>query len=294
MTRPRTYATRPGDPGRKRKPEVVIAVVVLLVVAACLGAVAAFGDQSGADSLKPSEGSAVAAVASASPSPEAGGWATTADVESSPSTVPSPAGDPSPSSTAAAAARSDASGASDEGSGNSGSSGATNSESGGDSGVSSGGSSSGSSGDSSSGSSGGSSGGSGNTKPKPSKSPKPAALTCTLNIDAQTAGLGPVMHTRTVTFKKGETVFDVLQRECKAAGIPMEFEYTPMYESAYIEGIDNLYEFDRGELSGWMYSVNGWFPNYGCSKYKLKDGDEIRWRYTCDLGKDIGGSNVLD
>ena len=58
------------------------------------------------------------------------------------------------------------------------------------------------------------------------------------------------------------------------------------------QGIHNLYEFDCGELSGWMYNVNGWFPNYGCSRYALQDGDVIRWRYTCDLGADVGGSMV--
>lgn len=30
------------------------------------------------------------------------------------------------------------------------------------------------------------------------------------------------------------------------------------------------------------------FPNYGCSKYEVSDGDVIEWRYTCDLGKDVG------
>ena len=50
----------------------------------------------------------------------------------------------------------------------------------------------------------------------------------------------------------------------------------------YIEGINNLYEFDCGEQSGWMYSVNGWFPNYGCSRYQLKDGDVVggHWNQT--------------
>ena len=51
----------------------------------------------------------------------------------------------------------------------------------------------------------------------------------------------------------------------------------------------NLYEFDVGNKSGWMYKVNGWFPNYGCSRYQLKDGDVIEWVYTCDLGDDVGG-----
>ena len=90
-------------------------------------------------------------------------------------------------------------------------------------------------------------------------------------------------------FKEGESVFDVLKRETKDNKIHMEFVDTPMYNSAYIEGINNLYEFDCGNLSGWMYKVNDWFPNYGCSRYQLKDGDVVEWVYTCDLGRDVGG-----
>ena len=63
---------------------------------------------------------------------------------------------------------------------------------------------------------------------------------------------------------------------------------TPAYKSVYIEGINNLYEFDCGKLSGWMFSVNGEFPNYGSSTYKLQDGDQVSWIYTCDLGADVG------
>jgi len=100
---------------------------------------------------------------------------------------------------------------------------------------------------------------------------------------------GEILPAKTVSFTEGETVFDVLKRETKAAGIQMEFTSNPMYNSAYIEGINNLYEFDCGELSGWMYKVNGWFPNYGCSQYTLKQGDVIEWVYTCDLGNDVGG-----
>jgi len=102
---------------------------------------------------------------------------------------------------------------------------------------------------------------------------------------------GIILATSTVEFKKGETVFDVLKRACSYAGIPLEYSYTPIYESYYIEGINNLYEFDCGEQSGWMYKVNGWFPNYGCSSYTLKNGDNIVWDYTCEgLGADVGGS----
>ena len=91
-----------------------------------------------------------------------------------------------------------------------------------------------------------------------------------------------------VTFYEGESVFDVLQRETQDASIHMEFEWTPLYDSSYVSGIGNLYEFDCGELSGWTYSVNGWFPNYGASRYIVSQGDKIEWHYTCDLGKDVG------
>lgn len=99
-----------------------------------------------------------------------------------------------------------------------------------------------------------------------------------------------ILDTTTVTFSEGESVFDVLQRTCRERGIHMESSWTPIYNSAYVEGIANLYEFDVGSQSGWMYKVNGWFPNYGCSRYALQQGDEICWMYTCvGLGEDIGG-----
>ena len=104
---------------------------------------------------------------------------------------------------------------------------------------------------------------------------------------------GWILEPVEVVFFAGENVFQVLKRTCKQNGIHMEFMNTPIYNSAYIEGINNLYEFDVGELSGWMYSVNDWFPNYGCSRYALKDGDVVEWRYTCDLGFDVGGGYAL-
>ena len=100
---------------------------------------------------------------------------------------------------------------------------------------------------------------------------------------------GVILPETEATFYEDESVFDLLQRVCRKNDIPMESSWSPMYNSAYIEGIAQLYEFDCGELSGWMYSVNGTYPNYGCSKYTLQDGDVVRWVYTCDLGEDVGG-----
>lgn len=93
-------------------------------------------------------------------------------------------------------------------------------------------------------------------------------------------------------FSRGESAFDLLKRVCREQGIHLEYSDTPVYDSAYIEGIGNIYEYDAGALSGWMYKVNGNFPNYGCSSCLLADGDEVCWVYTCELGADIGGRNA--
>ena len=134
--------------------------------------------------------------------------------------------------------------------------------------------------------------------------------TCTISIDCKTIldnldklrssktdyvpADGWILYKSTVEFDDGDTVFDILKRVTKAAGIQMESKWTPMYNSYYIEGINQLYEFDCGDQSGWMYSVNGWYPNYGCSSYEVKDGDKIEWRYTCSLGSDVGDKYMGD
>lgn len=137
--------------------------------------------------------------------------------------------------------------------------------------------------------------------------PEPAGAVCTISISCATilenmelcdpakTGLVPedgwILEPVTVEISEGESVFDVLLRVCKERRIHLEFVDTTMYDTAYIEGIANLYEFDVGALSGWRYSVNGWFPNYGSSLYQVQSGDVIEWVYTCDLGGDVGASD---
>ena len=50
----------------------------------------------------------------------------------------------------------------------------------------------------------------------------------------------------------------------------------------YVEGINGLFEFDKGDTSGWMYSVNGVNPNKSCDKYKIKKGDQVVWYYVTE------------
>ena len=140
------------------------------------------------------------------------------------------------------------------------------------------------------------------TTPKPDKPIKKYDNTCTFVIECKTIldnkdklkkGLekyvpdDAVIFSKTVGFDSGESVYDILRRICDENSIQMEASYTPAFSSYYIEGINNLYEFDCGQGSGWMYSVNGVFPNYGCSSYKPANNDEIAFRYTCELGYDL-------
>lgn len=98
---------------------------------------------------------------------------------------------------------------------------------------------------------------------------------------------GVMLATTEVEPQEGETVFSLLQRVTRENGIPMEANFTPGTGSAYVEGIGNLYEFDCGQRSGWLYFVNGISPGYSCSEYTLKPGDRVEWIYTCDLGQDV-------
>jgi len=120
-------------------------------------------------------------------------------------------------------------------------------------------------------------------------------LSCLDELSPSVAALVPesgwLLPPTEVTVTAGESVFDVLLRLTREQGVHMEYSDTPLYNSAYIEGIGNLYEMDAGGDSGWMYRVNGWFPNYGCSRYTLESGDTVEWLYTRNLGVDIGGSN---
>ena len=99
---------------------------------------------------------------------------------------------------------------------------------------------------------------------------------------------GVILKKTKVPFTEGETVYDILKRTCKKAGIQLEVSYSGGYGSYYVEGIGHLYEFDCGRESGWVYRVNGKQPNYGCSSCVVQKGDNIVWSYTCSgMGKDV-------
>lgn len=101
---------------------------------------------------------------------------------------------------------------------------------------------------------------------------------------------GVILAETEYVLREGDTVYGLLDRAARYNRIQLEYKGTDKspFGSVYIEGIHYLYEYSCGPLSGWVYKVNGVFPNCGCSEYELQDGDVVEWVYTCDLGRDVG------
>lgn len=109
--------------------------------------------------------------------------------------------------------------------------------------------------------------------------------TATIEIKGP-SDIGMILETREVEIKDDDKVLDVLIRITRQEEIQME--YRGSGAGAYVEGIDNLYEFDRGSESGWMYKVNDIFPDRSAGAWPVEPGDQLVWVYTKDLGKDVG------
>lgn len=105
---------------------------------------------------------------------------------------------------------------------------------------------------------------------------------------------GIILERTAIPLKKDDTVLKVLLRSCKEREIPTSYQGNTSYGTAYVDGINNLFEKDCGKKSGWMYKVDGQFPMMGTDKYRLKGEEEIQFVYTCNNGKDIGAKLETD
>lgn len=93
---------------------------------------------------------------------------------------------------------------------------------------------------------------------------------------------GVMLAAVTVPFRDGDTVYDILI--AAARQYRLQIDATGSAGMEYIAGINYLYEFDLGELSGWTYRVNGTSPSVGCGSYHPADGDTVEWIYTDGAG----------
>lgn len=121
------------------------------------------------------------------------------------------------------------------------------------------------------------------SKPKPNPNPEKKNL-ASLYIKGYKK---VTLDKSNIKIKSGETALDFTTRLLDENDI----DYTE--SKGYISMIDGQKEFDKGKDSGWMFSVNGKYPDVGAGKVRVKSGDKIEWLYTYDLGKDIGGSSSV-
>lgn len=96
---------------------------------------------------------------------------------------------------------------------------------------------------------------------------------------------GIILAVEEFEIDKDDTVYDILIEAARKHSI--HIESTGTGKLVYIAAINHIYEFDYGDLSGWIYRVNGKEPAIGCGAYVLTDGDEIVWHYTKQIGNDI-------
>ncbi len=100
---------------------------------------------------------------------------------------------------------------------------------------------------------------------------------------------GVILPETSFVIEAGDTVFTILSEAAAAHRLRVQNTGVSASSSAmaYISGINDLHEYDFGDLSGWMYFVNGVSPSVGCGEYELSDGDRIEFLYSCSLGEDL-------
>ena len=80
---------------------------------------------------------------------------------------------------------------------------------------------------------------------------------------------GVILPVTAFSLAEGETVFDILTEAARTYRIQVDSSgsLSGASQLVYISGINYLYEFDFGDLSGWVYHVNGTAPSVGCGEY---------------------------
>lgn len=117
----------------------------------------------------------------------------------------------------------------------------------------------------------------------PSKPKEPVPQeTVGITITKRSAG-GNVLSTN-IPYQEGDTALDVSLRAMQNVGL--SYSLIGSGASAYMEGIDGLFEFDEGPLSGWKISVNGSDIDRSAGVYPVNPNDQVTWYYTTNYLED--------
>ena len=97
---------------------------------------------------------------------------------------------------------------------------------------------------------------------------------------------GVIIGACTVSLETGETAFDALIYAAREKRIRVDYRSSVYGE--YISGIGGVSEFGFGDMSGWIYRVNGEMPEVSAGAFALSDGDKVEFIYTCRYGDTAG------
>lgn len=89
-----------------------------------------------------------------------------------------------------------------------------------------------------------------------------------------------------ISVTTGATAWTALQTAMDSAGISYENS-----SGTYITEVNGLAEMDNGPLSGWLYMVNGKYPEYAMNEYTLSSGDAVVLHYTDDYTQEFASSD---
>lgn len=96
-------------------------------------------------------------------------------------------------------------------------------------------------------------------------------ISVAITVDGSSVGAGS--SSANLSLAAGSTVYDALL----ATGISVNAQSTAY--GIYVSAIAGLAEKEHGDMSGWVYTVNGNTINTSASNYVLSDGDQVRWFY---------------
>ncbi|SFG56905.1 Cadherin-like beta sandwich domain-containing protein [Desulfotomaculum arcticum] len=105
---------------------------------------------------------------------------------------------------------------------------------------------------------------------------------------------GEILPTTEVAITEGMTIRDALEAALATQSMTVygAEDYVkgigPVTSEDGTRTVDKLSEFDSGNKSGWMVSLNDWFINAGAHTFTVADGDVVEWFYTCNMGADLG------
>ncbi|MGB5823017.1 MAG: S-layer homology domain-containing protein, partial [Proteocatella sp.] len=131
--------------------------------------------------------------------------------------------------------------------------------------------------------------GSGNGSSENGGNSESGNATVMFSIDKKNINKGYVLSPAEVKINKGDTVWNVTKSQLDSRGI--SYKSSGSGNSIYLKSIAGDGEFDHGSNSGWMYLVNGEASKKVSSQYVLDGGETVQWRYTTNLGGDVGQDN---